>query len=144
MSTGNDTLVFGTSQLLNVSQYISHPGTQPTAETNGTAIYAYIAPRSGTLSNFYLYQQGPNFSGTYPSGDASSTYQLLLNDGNSGYVAFTVNGEDPASTTPVMLSDTTTSITVNPGDLISFKITPTDTSGVFMGGWNLLFSMQFS
>ena len=136
----SDTIIFGTQQILSSPQYCGLPSTFPTSIN----IACYLLPRSGTLRNFFLYQGQKNYSNIYPDGDSSATYQICVNQVKQ--FSFTIPGNvDPADTTPLILSDTTSSVSINAGDLLSFYILPADISdnSCFMGGGQLLVSCEF-
>jgi hypothetical protein len=71
-------------------------------------------------------------------------YSIQLNNGTSGYLSFNVSGSFAGDTSEVRLNNTTDTLTVTQGDLISFIITPNDSTGGFVGGGYVLFSASFA
>jgi hypothetical protein len=132
-----DTLICGCQQLLNVNQFLGFPSTQPSI----TPTYCYLLPRDGTLSNFCLYQKIPNYSNSYPDGDAGAEYTLYLN-GTTQYVA-TIPGSLPTNINPISLADNINAISCKAGDLLSCQVIPNDET-VFQGGSQVIISCVFN
>lgn len=109
MATSPNTTVAGSS-----TNYLTF-GTQSTSTSETNKVFA--CPLSGTLKNLYL-----RVSGTQP-GDGALTVTLRTGTTVAGMADTAITTSAPASTSAAAgFSDTTHSVSVNAGDLISVKI----------------------
>lgn len=133
-----ETILFGTNKILNARQWLGSPMTHPSL----TQTQSFICSRNGTLSNFYMYQSGQNYSST-EQGNSFAEYCLFINNGASGFLAFNVYGSSiKDNTMELKIQNSNDVFCVNAGDMLSFVITPAD-NAEFNGNGNFLFSMQY-
>ena len=102
-------------------------------------INAFLLPRNGLIKNIYVFQEYENWS--EHSHETVAQYSLCFND--TKVVSFDVTTHARTSDTigPIKLYNNSNLIEGFAGDLVSFTISPKNNH--FMGGKNLLISMEF-